>query len=411
MTNKVIFLVDMQSFYASVEKADNPNLQDKPVIVSGDPERRSGVVLAACPLAKQYGVKNAWRLWEAQQKCPQAVIIRPRMERYIDVSIRITKILERFTDLVEIFSVDEQFLDVTGSQQLFGNPWEIAQKIKDAIEKDTNGIKARVGIGPNKVMAKIACDAFAKKSKEGIFELNHANMQQTMWPLPIGDMFGVGSRMAHHFEHMGIRTIGQLAQFPVHILKKRWGINGERLWLTSNGIDHSPVTVKTHDGQKAVGHHMTLPRDYEKLKDIKVVLLELSEEVARRARSKHYRGHTISVGVRGANFDEPTGFHRQSKLFAPTNFGMDIFQAAFELFCQHWDRLPVRSVGVALSQLEPDNVYQLNLFDRSIKKDNLNQAMDAIYAKYGPAALVHASSLTKAGQAFSRAEKIGGHYK
>lgn len=119
--NKQILLVDMQSFYASIEKSDNPQLKRKPVIVSGDPERRSGVVLAACPLAKQYGVKNAERLWEAQQKCPEATVVRPRMQRYLEVSCQITDLLERFTDLVEPYSIDEQFLDVTASQTLFGN--------------------------------------------------------------------------------------------------------------------------------------------------------------------------------------------------------------------------------------------------------------------------------------------------
>ena len=169
MAEKVVFLVDMQSFYASVEKSDHPELNGKPVVVAGDPERRSGVVLAACPIAKRQGVKNAERLWEAQQKCPEAIVIRPRMQRYLDVSLRITKILECFTDQVEPYSIDEQFMDVTGSQTLFGAPHEIAKKVQAAILKMT-GVRARVGIGPNKVLAKIACDNFAKKSKTGIFE-------------------------------------------------------------------------------------------------------------------------------------------------------------------------------------------------------------------------------------------------
>ncbi len=130
MKEKVIFLVDMQSFYASVEKAENPHLKNKPVIVSGDPEKRGGVVLAACPLAKQKGVVNASRLWEAQEKCPEAVVLRPRMQRYIDVSLQITAILEEYTDLVEPYSIDEQFMDITGSQKLFGTPMEIAKSIQ-----------------------------------------------------------------------------------------------------------------------------------------------------------------------------------------------------------------------------------------------------------------------------------------
>lgn len=407
-----ILLVDMQAFYASIEKADNPHLQGKPVIVSGDPEVRTGVVLAACPLAKKYGVANAERLWEAQQKCPEAIIIRPRMQRYLEVSCQITEILETFTDLVEPYSVDEQFLDVTSSQHLFGNALEIAKKIRHEIWNKT-GVTARIGIGPNKVLAKMACDHFAKKSSNGIFQLTHENVQRDLWPLPIGKMFGVGHRMEKHFQKMGIRQIGHLATFPVESLKKRWGINGQVLWQIANGIDHSPVTLNTHDHQKAVGHHMTLPRDYAQLRDIQTILLELSEEVARRARSKGYRGSTVSVSVRGANFEMPTGFHRQMKLAEPTNDGITIFKTANQLLKTHWDGLPVRSVGVTLSQLQQSTFFQFNLFnfDIELKRQRLNETLDSLFMKYGPTSVVRASSLTSAGQAFERAKKIGGHYK
>lgn len=407
---RVIFLVDMQSFYASVEKADQPALKHRPVIVSGDPERRSGIILAACPLAKKFGVKTAEALWQAKQKCPQAVVVRPRMQRYIDVSMQITTVLERFTDLVEVYSIDEQFMDVTGSQRLFGDPLTIAHKVQHAITEETR-VYARIGIAPNKILAKMACDNFAKKHAHGIFCLTQENMRQHLWPLPVENMFGVGSRMKKHLTRMGIRTIGDLARFPVHILKQKWGINGQLLWLIAHGIDHSPVTTNTHARQKAIGHHMTLPRDYETLQEIRVVLLELSEEVARRARSHNCMGHTVSVSARGGDFDRPTGFHRQTTLSSPTNFGMDIFKPAFQLFRMHWDGLPIRSVGVALSQLQPADHYQLSLFDMTLKKERLSRAMDIIYAKYGPAAIVRAASLTDAGQAYDRAKKIGGHYK
>lgn len=408
--DKIIFLVDMQSFYASVEKADNPGLQDKPVIVSGDPKRRSGIILAACPLAKRRGVETAEPLWRAKQKCPEAIIVRPRMQRYIDVSYQITQILERFTDLVEVFSIDEQFMDVTGSRRLFGEPLTMARKIQAAIMEET-GVWSRVGIGPNKVLAKIACDAFAKKNEEGIFLLHHGNIKEQMWPLPIGKLFGVGKRMERHLKWMGIQKIGHLANFPIHLLKKRWGINGEVLWRTANGIDCSPVTPNTHSEQKAIGHQTTLPRDYETLEEIKVALLELCEEVALRARAHSYQGSTVAVGVRGADFERPTGFYRQITLPSPTNFGMDIFHAALRLFTTYWDQHPVRSVAVALSQLQPADSYQLSFFDFPLRKEELSEAMDTIRAKYGQTAIMRASSLTKAGQALIRAEKIGGHYK
>lgn len=406
----VILLADIQSFYASVEIADNPKLKGKPVIVSGDPERRSGIILAANPAAKAYGVKTAQTLWEAKQHCPHAIVVQPRMQRYIDVSTKITDILESYTDLVEPFSIDEQFLDVTGSQSLFGDPVTIARKIQKDIW-DQTGVYGRVGIGENKILAKIACDCFAKKNKTGIFELNKDNMRETMWKLDVGEMFGVGSRMNDHLFRMGIRTIGDLANYPVERLKKRWGINGQVLWMSANGIDFSPVTTKSLDGQKAIGHGMTLPRDYRTAKEIRVVLLELCEEICHRARNNHLMGLTVSAGCAGANFNFPTGFHRQTTLFNPSNNTIDIFNAAWRLFACFWDREPIRRIHVSLSNLCSDKQLQLTLFADVDKKRKIGYAMDRIKAKYGTMAIMRAVSLTDAGQARERAAKIGGHYK
>jgi len=409
LAEKVIFLVDMQSFYASVEKVNNNSLKDKPVIVAGDPERRSGIVLAACPIAKKFGITTAETLGSALLKCPNVEVVKPHMQLYINVSMQISKIMEEFTDLVEQFSIDEQFMDVTGSQKLFGNQFEIAKKVQEKILYDT-GVYARVGIGSNKILAKMACDNFAKKNKEGIFRLDQNNIDQ-LWKLPVEKMFGVGKRMKRNLNGMGIFTIGGLAKFPVELLKKRWGINGEVLWQTANGIDYSPVTVKTHNQQKAVGHHMTLPRDYMDLDEIKVVLLELCTEVARRCRKKGYMGTTISCGVRGADFDFPTGFNRQVTLSVPTNYDLDIFNAAYKLLLKFWNKEPIRSLGVSISNLQPADNYQIDLFDNYSYREQLNTALDEIWDKYGRTALYRASSLTKAGQASERASKIGGHYK
>lgn len=409
MKDKVIFLADIQSFYASVEKVRNNTYKDKPLVVAGDPERRSGIILAACPLAKKYGIKTAETLWEAKKKCPELIIVKPHMQTYIDVSIAITQIMEQFTDLVEIFSIDEQFLDVTGSTALFGNEYEIAEKVQKKIFVDT-GIYARIGIGKNKILAKMACDNFSKKNKNGIYKLDESNMDE-LWKLPISNMFGVGRKMERHLKGMGVFTIGQLARTPIKLLRKRWGINGEVLWQTANGIDYSPVTVKTHDQQKAIGHHMTLPRDYSSIDEIKTVILELCTEVARRCRIKGYMGSTVSFGARGADFDFPTSFHRQITLPTPTNYDMDIFKATFKLFIKYWDKQPIRSLGVSLGNLQTSDNYQLDLFDSYLEKENLNAALDTIWDKYGRTAIYRASSLTTAGQASERARKIGGHYK
>lgn len=407
---RIVFLVDMQSFYASIEKAANPQLRNQPIVVAGDPERRSGVVLAACPIAKSYGVITAEALWQAQQKCRHLVVVRPRMETYIRISLQITRIFESFTDKVEPYSIDEQFLDVTGSVHLFGDPLHMAAEIRRRVWLET-GINCRVGIGENKVLAKMACDNFAKKREEGVFWLKREELAETLWKLPIEKLFGVGSRMKRHFHRMGVYQIGQLAHLAPSVPIRRWGVNGEVLWRTAHGLDDSPVSLNTYDTQKGIGHHMTLPRDYHTAAEIKVVLLELCEEVCRRARSKKLMGSVVSVGCRGADFDAAVGFSRQVKLSEQTNDAMTMYEAVCYLFDRHWQETPVRSVGVNLGQLVPDNVLQLNLFADNQKRRSLAHAMDDIRARYGQDAILRAASLLEAGQAKDRARKIGGHYK
>ncbi|GAF07208.1 DNA polymerase IV [Paenibacillus pini JCM 16418] len=281
--HRVIMLADCQSFYASVEKSTHPEYIGKPLVVSGDPARRSGIILAACPLAKQYGIKTAERLGEALNKCPDLIVVRPHMEEYIRVSLHITEILQSFTDLVEPYSIDEQHLDVTGSLALFGSPEEIARQIQHQVRSET-GIYVRVGISYCKIVSKMACDIFAKKNKEGIYVLPAENIARDLWPTPIREMFMVGSRMSRHLYNMGIHTIGDLAQTPLHKLKSRWGVNGEVLWRIARGMDTSPVTPGSfHQQQKGVGHQMTLPRDYASWDEIKVVMLELCEQVGSAA--------------------------------------------------------------------------------------------------------------------------------
>jgi DNA polymerase-4 len=324
--------------------------------------------------------------------------------------MQITDILERFTDMVEPYSCDEQFMDVTGSQALFGTPWEIARKVQKAIGDELD-IYARVGIGSTKVLAKICCDNFAKKNTNGIYELTQEKIKTEMWKLPVGAMFRVGDRMEEHLQRMGIRTIGHLANSSLDMLKRRWGVNGHLIWMTANGIDYSPVVSDSQSVQKAIGHGMTLPKDYSSPKDIRTVLLELCEEVCYRARSNNVMGYTVSVGANGANFNYPTGFHRQTTLHNPTNNTIDVFRAAWNLFSCFWDRNPIRRIGISISNLCNDKELQLNLFEDRNRKRAIGYTMDSIKNRFGKTAIMRAVSLTDAGQAIDRSMKIGGHYK
>jgi len=421
---RVIFLADCQSFYASVEKMEHPEYRDKPVVVAGDPARRSGIVLAACPIAKSYGITTAERIGESIAKCPDLVIVRPRMETYIQLSMFITKIYMNFTDLVEPYSIDEQFLDVTGSMHLYGNgePEALAAEIQKAVLQQT-GIYTRFGIGETKVLAKTACDNYAKKNKSGIYTLYKDTLQDTLWQLPIDKLFMAGSRMTRHFTYMGIRTIGELAKTPLDQLKlmmrRRFGrqadIDATLYWQIANGIDTSPVTPGTHQvPPKSVGHMMTLPRDYATLQEIKTIILELTELVCLRCRSIGVKGAVVTVGCAGANYDRPTGFNRQSKMLDATNVTNHIYHAAVDLFKSHWDGNPVRRIGISLTGFSAGDEYQASLFEDVEGREKLmalEKATDALKRKYGDTAILRAVSLTTAGQAQDRAAKIGGHYK
>jgi nucleotidyltransferase/DNA polymerase involved in DNA repair len=419
MKERVIMLADCQSFYTSVEKAAHPEYTDKPVVVAGSPELRSGIILAACPIAKKYGITTAERLGESLSKCPDLVVIKPRMQMYIDVSIRITEIYESFTELVEPFSIDEQFLDVTKSAGMFGSPVEIAKQIQAEVKLAT-GVCSRIGISSTKMLAKMACDNFAKKNAEGIYTMPKATMSENLWQLPIEKMFGVGSRMKKHFFRLGIHNIGDLAQTPLpklrSLLKTRFGknadIHADLLWQTANGIDDSPVNPSTHRvAPKSVGHMMTLPRDYVTEEEIDTILLELTEEICRDARRKRYMGSTVTVGCMCSPFDSPTGFSRQMTLPDPTNNTNTVYKAARSLFYRFWEGMPVRRAGVSISGLVEDEAYQLTLFEDHERQRALEKATDSIKDRFGAAAIIRASSIGKAGQAQHRALKIGGHYK
>lgn len=407
---RIVMLADCESFYATVEKVAHPEYRDRPLVVAGDPERRSGIILAACPLAKASGIKTAERLGEAIGKCPDVVIIRPRMEEYIKISLHITSIYQHYTDLVEPYSIDEQHLDVSGSVHHYGSAQQLASKIQKQVMRET-GVRVRIGVSDNKVLSKMACDHFAKRNESGYFMLDRSQLECVLWPLPIGKMFMVGRRMERHLERIGIHTIGDLARTPLAQLRRRWGVNGEVLWRIANGLDDSPVSPKTHIAQKGIGHHMTLPRDYGTLETIKVPLLELTELVCQRARMKGYIGTVVSVSCRGADFDHPTGFHRQCKLLEPTALTDEVYEIAVKLLEKHWDGLPIRAVGVTLSGLMGADQYQMTLFDKREERMALAHATDVIKARYGNAAIVRASSLTPSGQAHDRVNKIGGHYK
>jgi len=416
--DRSILLVDGQSFYASVEKAAHPEYQYKPVAV-GDPSRKSGIILAACPVAKDRGVTTASRVGEALALCPDLVVIKPRMQRYITISLHITKIFESFTDLVEPYSIDEQFLDVTGSVRLYGSAEDIARQIQQKVMLST-GVWSRVGIGPTKILAKTATDNFAKRMPEGIYRLDQTNIEQDLWPLPIHKMFMVANRMTKRFVMRGINTIGDIARMELSsfkqlmrkIMGKQSDIQAEYYWQTARGIDPSPVVPSIRGALKSVSHGKALRASlYTSKEDIEVVLLELCLEVCRRARNIGVQGRVVSLGVGESDGMRANVFNRQCTLPHPTNLTHEVTAAVLQLFNEFWQGMPTSHVMIAITQLSSDGVQQLDLFEDRTKIYNLERATDGIKDRFGDASIMRASSLLEAGVARERAGQIGGHYK
>ncbi|MBO7743291.1 DNA polymerase IV [Paenibacillus sp. MWE-103] len=414
-----IFLIDGQSFYASVEKAAHPEYRDKPVAV-GDPARMNGIVLAACPVAKSRGVTTASRVGEAMARCPDLVVIRPRMGTYIQISLLITRIFESYTELVEPYSIDEQFLDVTDSLAYFGgSPKELAARIQQHVLQST-GVWSRVGIGPTKILAKMATDNYAKKTDEGVFELSYDKLESTLWTLPVHQMFMVASAMTRHFNRMGLSSIGDIARMDFGEFKRRMrremgkqsDIQAGYYWQTARGIDPSPVEPGIRHQLKSVSHGKALRWNlYRELKDIEVVLLELVVEVCQRTRRNRFLGSVVSVAAAETDGVRSAWFSRQLTLPQPTSLTHEVAAAALKLFREHWHGLPVSRLSIALSQLTDDNVIQLTLFEDRARAYRKERMIDAIKERYGSTAIMRASSLLEAGVARERAEQIGGHYK
>lgn len=414
---RIILLSDCQAFYASVEKAAHPEYKDKPVAV-GDPTRMNGIVLAACPIAKAHGVTTASRVGEAMTKCPGLVVIRPRMSVYIKVSLLISEIYHKYTDLVEPYSIDEQFLDVTGSLNIFGGIEEIIQSIQQHVLLST-GVWTRVGIGQTKILAKMA-NNFAKKKDGGIFRLGYDNLSEELWVLPVHEMFMVAGRMTKNFYRMGITTIGDIARMDLGEFKRRMrttmgkqsDIQAEYYWQTARGIDPSPVVTGIRHQIKSVGHGKALRWNlYTRLEEIEVVLLELVIEVCQRARRYRYMGAVVSIAVSETDGSKSNSYSRQTTLPEPSSLTHEVAAAAYQLFVDHWTGMPISRLTISISQLTDDSVMQLTLFDDRIRSYNKERAIDQIKARYGSRALIRASSLLESGVALERAEQIGGHYK
>ncbi|WP_082232575.1 DNA polymerase IV [Halobacillus massiliensis] len=407
-----VLCIDMRSFYASVEctrRGLDP--QTALLAVVGDPNRSGSIVLAASPaLKKKHGISNVSRFFELPDD-PQLVIAQAHMGDYLKVSAEITKMIMNYVppEAVHVYSVDELWVTIDGLEKLYGLPREIAQMIQDNI-RDQFGIECVIGIGDNKFLAKVVMDIHSKKAKDGIAECRYEHVKSLLWPIPIEDIWGIGSRMMRNLNRLGITTLGQLAQYPLKYMKKHYGVMGEQLHWHAWGIDLSPVIGNfTKADQKGYGHGITLLRDYAG-DELSTVLLDLCEEACRRARRDSRAGRTVHLSVAYAS-EYGGGFSRSMSIDQPTNITMDMYQICMRLFRTFYDgESQIRRTSVTLTNLEEDIATQLTLFDDRPKQKDIGKVMDEIRDKYGSMAILRASSFTESGITPDRSKKIGGHY-
>jgi len=388
MAGRSIIHVDMDAFYASVEQRDHPELRGKPVIVGGSAEGR-GVVCAASYEARRYGVHSAMPTAQARSLCPHGVFLPVRGERYAEVSRQIRKLLLDITPLVEPLSLDEAYLDVTGSERLFGDAPSIGRKIKESIRSKTD-LTASVGVAPNKFLAKVASDL---RKPDGFVVVAEGEEAAFLAPLPVGRLWGVGKRTAEELHRRAITRVEHLQRLRRETMRELFGNLGDHLFELARGIDDSPVA--TGGDPKSISHETTFAADEADPDVIRRTLLELAEAVGRRLRKHGFFGRTVHLKMRFPPFRTVT---RDQTLPFPTQTDRLIFQTALRLIEKaNPDREPVRLLGVGMTGLVRSLAgAQLLFFEGDEEREALlERAIDRVREKFGEETVRRGRSLTE----------------
>lgn len=385
-----IMHVDMDAFYAAIEQRDNPELKGKPVIVGGTIESR-GVVSTASYEARKYGVHSAMAMTEAHRRCPDGIYLPVDMQKYRRVSRQLMEIFHRFTPDVEAISLDEAFLDLTGSQKLFGPAEEIGMEIKRLIREELQ-LTASVGLSYNKFLAKLASDM---DKPDGFYRILPEELEEKVWPLPIHRMMGVGGKTSQMLEQMGVTTIGQLAKVNAGLLEHLLGKQGVVMHQVANGIDDRRVEPVRES--KSVGRETTFPQDICEQYLLETILFTLADDVCHTLRISGLKGKTVSIKIRYPDFRSIT---RAVTLEQYTSSFEPVFAAVQDLMQHNYkDGTAVRLIGVTVSNLKKDDqiVEQQDLFQDATaqnRQNELNKVMDKINEKYGGNTVHRARKLT-----------------
>lgn len=409
--DKAIMCIDMKCFYAScIAMLEGLDVFKVPIAVIANFSQPGSVVLAASPPMKErFRIKTGNRRFEIP-KHPDIRLFEPKMSFFLEMSMAITRLLAQYVppEAIHVYSVDESFVDLTGTEKLWGSPEQAAKDIQKAIY-DQFHIPSAIGMGPNMLMAKLALDLEAKKT--GFVRWHYEDVPQKLWPVrPLSEMWGIGKRMEANLNDMGIFSVYDLAHADLKELESRFGIMGNQLYHHAWGIDLSTFGEPIVKGQISFGKGQMLMRDYHTRREIAVVLLEMCEDVMRRTREAGYVGRTITLGLSYSDRAMTKSFQRAKTIEIPTNETLVMYKVCLDLLDQYFDGEPARQLSVRLTNLEPEHSIQLDLFDeRKEQRQLLGHTMDAIRRKFGATALLRAVSFTNSGTALQREKLVGGH--
>jgi DNA polymerase-4 len=383
---KTILHVDMNAYFASVEQAANPFLRGKPIAVGGGVGGKRTIVAACSYEAKARGVSNAMSAWDARKICPDLIMVSGNMDKYIYTSSEIIKIFREYTDRVEVFSIDECFLDVTDTEERFGGAIAIAKDIKRRIRERFH-LTCSIGISFNKLLAKLAGEL---KKPDGLTMIRPEEVPGKLLDIPVAKLCGVGRKLEKYLGEMGIKTFGDLNRYPREKLVKRFGmVCGESLYQIGQGKDNSQVFSNYEEEAKSMGHSYTLPKATDDIDEVKGYLLRLSEQVGRRLRRDHYKGNVVHLTL---GFKDFKFWGKQKKIEDYLDDGYEIYKVAKRILEEPRRsaagsenprvNLAVRFVGISLSGLT-HNLDQINLFEENERKKKILKAVDEINDRYG----------------------------
>lgn len=391
MSETIIFHIDVNSAFLSWEACyrkeiygDINDLRDVPSVIGGNQEMRHGIVLAKSIPAKKFNIQTGEPLVSARQKCPNLIVVQPNYGMYVECSRKFIELLKEYAPIVEQYSIDEAFCDFTGTEKIYGSPVIFANYLKNEIKRRL-GFTVNIGVGNNKLLAKMASDF---KKPDLVHTLFENEVKSKLWPLPVGDLFYVGRASKKKLNLLGMQKIGELANADLNILKLHLKSHGEVIWNYANGVDTQNLNVDTVLN-KGYGNSLTIHYDVTDDNTAKMVILSLCETVGARIRADKAYISVVAISIVDFQFNH---LSHQTTLLSGTNVTEKIYETACTLFDKAWNHVSIRQLGVHTAKASTENSYQYNIFDKNRydKLAKLNESVDHIRSRYGEDSVMRA---------------------